>query len=224
MGYSEETKETTEDIQPQNFKQEAQFKINYQETSDFFKDLGENVELLEQAFRMFDIDGSGIISRNEFRNVVRSLGHNPSEDQINLLMAKVDVDGNGMIDSKELLNFMKSHFGVWDPKGDLLPVFQMLAEADPNESIASSISSASSCSEDPTNGFVRGEAIKCLISNYHSPDFEGEELEELLMRFSDDEQYDFETFIKAIAGPESAENYCKDKLILDSSLSYSPGM
>lgn len=212
--YSEEDNTTNTDVKPQ-------YRMKYDETSDFFKDLGENIELLEQAFRMFDIDGSGIISRKEFRNVVRSLGHNPSEEQINLLMAKVDVDGNGVIDSKELLNFMKSHFGVWDPKGDLLPVFQMLAEPDQN---ASSTSSGSSCSEDATNGFVRGEAIRSLIYDHHSPDFEGEELDELLSRFSDDEQYDFETFIKAIAGPESTENYHKDNIILDSSLSYSPGI
>lgn len=214
--YSDKNKETNTDVN-------SQYKMHYDETSDFFKDLGENIELLDQAFRMFDIDGSGIISRKEFRNVVRSLGHNPSEEQINLLMAKVDVDGNGMIDSKELLNFMTSHFGVWDPKGDLLPVFQMLAEPDPNASITSK-SSDSSSSEDPTNGFVKGEAIRCLIYDHHSPDFEDEELEELLNRFSDDELYDFETFVKAIAGPESTENYYKDKVILDSSLSYSPGI
>merc|ERR1719242_1966074 len=177
---------------------------NNEETSDFFKDLGENVDLLEQAFRMFDKDGSGIISRAEFRNVVRSLGHNPSEEQINLLMARVDIDGNGVVDCRELLNFMKGHFGAWDPKGDLLPVFQMLAEPDPNESRSSDNTKASdntksSCSsEDATSGIVKGEVVKNLISKYHSADFEGEELAELLERFNDEDYYDFDSFVERI--------------------------
>lgn len=197
---------------------------NCDDKIDFFKDLGENMELLEQAFNMFDADGSGTISRNEFRNVVRSLGHNPSEEQINLLMAKVDADGNGNVDSKELLDFMKSQFGVWDPEGDLLPVFQMLSEPDPNQSISSTSSGQSSGSEEAKNGTVKGKTVKNMISDYHSADFKGKELDELLSAFDDDGDYDFNTFIRTIAGEQPPDEYCKNKFILDSSLSYSPGM
>lgn len=45
--------------------------------------------MLEEAFREFDTDQSGDICQKELRNILRSLGHNPSEGEVNELMAKV---------------------------------------------------------------------------------------------------------------------------------------
>ena len=45
------------------------------------------------AFRVFDKDGSGSISSSELGTVMRSLGQNPSESELQDLVEEVDADG-----------------------------------------------------------------------------------------------------------------------------------
>ena len=47
-----------------------------------------------EAFNIFDRDGSGTITSKELAIAMRSLGQNPSEDQLEKIMQEVDVDGN----------------------------------------------------------------------------------------------------------------------------------
>ena len=42
---------------------------------------------------MFDKDGDGAISASELTTVMRSLGMNPTENEIVEIMAELDVDG-----------------------------------------------------------------------------------------------------------------------------------
>ena len=44
---------------------------------------------LEEAFHLFDIDQSGCISLTELRDVLKSLGYNPTEKEIVQIMAQV---------------------------------------------------------------------------------------------------------------------------------------
>ena len=46
-----------------------------------------------EAFNLFDRDGSGTITSKELAIAMRSLGQNPSEDQLEAIMKEVDVDG-----------------------------------------------------------------------------------------------------------------------------------
>ena len=46
-----------------------------------------------EAFNWFDRDGSGAISSNELDLALRSLGQNPSEDELEAIMKEVDIDG-----------------------------------------------------------------------------------------------------------------------------------
>ena len=48
---------------------------------------------LKEAFSMFDKDGDGAISANELTTVMRSLGMNPTENEIVEIMAELDIDG-----------------------------------------------------------------------------------------------------------------------------------
>ncbi|XP_019165003.1 PREDICTED: calmodulin-like protein 9 [Ipomoea nil] len=58
------------------------------------------------AFSLFDKDGDGCISRKELGTMMRSLGENPTEADLQDMMNEADVDGNGTIEFSEFLSFM----------------------------------------------------------------------------------------------------------------------
>jgi hypothetical protein len=52
------------------------------------------------AFAVFDKDGSGSISADELRQVMKSLGENLTDREIDEMIAEADKDRNGTIDCK----------------------------------------------------------------------------------------------------------------------------
>ena len=59
---------------------------------NFFSSCLFSIELRE-AFSLFDKDGGGSISSSELAAVMRSLGQNPTEDELKEMIADVDEDG-----------------------------------------------------------------------------------------------------------------------------------
>lgn len=59
-----------------------------------------DAELLA-AFRVFDTDNSGTISADELRAMLKSLGDNMSEKEINDLVREADTDGDNQISFEE---------------------------------------------------------------------------------------------------------------------------
>ncbi|KAK4161779.1 hypothetical protein QBC43DRAFT_268072 [Cladorrhinum sp. PSN259] len=62
---------------------------------------------LVNAFKVFDKDGSGTISSEELRNVLKSLGENLSDAELDEMVKLADKDGNGEIDYQEFAHIMK---------------------------------------------------------------------------------------------------------------------
>jgi len=66
----------------------------------------EQVSEFREAFSLFDKDGDGQITTKELGTVMRSLGQNPSESELQDMINEVDADNNGTIDFPEFLTMM----------------------------------------------------------------------------------------------------------------------
>lgn len=70
----------------------------------------------KEAFCIFDKDGDGTISAKELGVVMRSLGQNPTEKELQELINGADDDASGTIDFQEFLNLMANKLKVYAPK------------------------------------------------------------------------------------------------------------
>lgn len=60
-------------------------------------------DVLTEMFRQADTDGSGMLSRSEFRNALKSTKLGLTRREINVLLAEVDTDADGQISYEEFL-------------------------------------------------------------------------------------------------------------------------
>ena len=66
----------------------------------------EQISEFKEAFSMFDKNKDGTITAKELLKVMRSLGQNPTEAELQNMINDVDIDGSGNIDFKEFLIMM----------------------------------------------------------------------------------------------------------------------
>ena len=91
----------------------------------------DQVAEFKEVFSLFDRDQDGSITSKELETVMRSLGQNPTEHELQDLINDVDSDQDGSIDFNEFLAMMskklketdfdeeiKEAFKVFDKNGD----------------------------------------------------------------------------------------------------------
>mmetsp|Transcript_44682 Transcript_44682/g.100869 ORF Transcript_44682/g.100869 Transcript_44682/m.100869 type:complete len:174 (+) Transcript_44682:193-714(+) len=79
----------------------------------------------QEAFRLFDLDGDGAITMTELGDVLRSMGQNPSQEQLGVFFRNVDKNNNGMVDFPEFLTLMAEITQARDPEAEILEAFKM---------------------------------------------------------------------------------------------------
>ncbi len=78
------------------------------------------------AFELFDKDKDGTITAKELANVMKSLNQDPSEQELNEMIAEVDIDGNGHIDFEEFVNLMNRRSKETDAEEEVINAFKVL--------------------------------------------------------------------------------------------------
>ena len=71
------------------------------------------------------IDGDGTITTKELGTVMRSLGQNPTEAELQDMINEVDADGNGTIDFPEFLTMMARKMRDTDSEEEIKEAFKV---------------------------------------------------------------------------------------------------
>lgn len=85
----------------------------------------EQVAEFREAFNLFDKDGDGSITTMELGTVMRSLGQNPTEGELQDMINEVDYDESGTIDFDEFLQMMARKMRDTDTTEELKEAFKV---------------------------------------------------------------------------------------------------
>ncbi|GFR41102.1 hypothetical protein Agub_g1747 [Astrephomene gubernaculifera] len=85
----------------------------------------EKLQEYKEAFSLFDKDGNGRITTNELGTVMRSLGQNPTQADLEQMIREVDKDGSGTVEFQEFVLLMQRQQAVPDQEESLREAFKM---------------------------------------------------------------------------------------------------
>ena len=85
----------------------------------------EQLESFKETFMMFDKDGDGTVSTKELGAVMRSLGNNPTQEELEELIDDADRDGSGSVDFREFVELMIKREAEKETIDDLKQVFRV---------------------------------------------------------------------------------------------------
>ena len=85
----------------------------------------QQIQEYKEAFSVFDRDGNGVINTDELESVLKSLGQNPTSEEVNDMIKDVDIDGNGTIDWNEFLALMSRHLKDEDGELEIWETFEV---------------------------------------------------------------------------------------------------
>ncbi|KAH0706190.1 hypothetical protein KY285_010474 [Solanum tuberosum] len=133
----------------------------------------------EPDFREGEIFSTGCITTKELGTVMRSLGQNPTEAELQDMINEVDADGNGTIDFPEFLNLMARKIKDTDFEEELKEAFRVF--------------------DKDRNGFISAAELPHVMTNLGEK-LTDEEVDEII-READvdcDGQINYDEFVKVM--------------------------
>jgi len=94
----------------------------------------EQIAEFKEAFSLFDKDGDGTIDADELGTVLRSLGNQPTDEEVEDMIKEADEDGNGTIDFAEFIKMMPTQERDDNAEEEMLEAFRVF-DTDGNGSI-----------------------------------------------------------------------------------------
>ncbi|XP_021566046.1 calmodulin-like [Carlito syrichta] len=85
----------------------------------------EQIAEFKEAFLLFDKDGDYTITTKDLRTVMRSLGQNPTEAELQDMIKEVDANGNGTTDFPEVLTMMARKMKDTDSEEEIREAFRV---------------------------------------------------------------------------------------------------
>ena len=79
---------------------------------------------LKEAFSLFDRDGDGTITIKELQVVMRSIGQNPTEEEVMAMINEVDSDNDGEVDFREFMELMAKKMKEGEMDEELVEAFK----------------------------------------------------------------------------------------------------
>ncbi|CAL9231091.1 unnamed protein product [Arabidopsis halleri] len=148
----------------------------------------DQISEFKEAFSLFDKDGDGILYLNlvtgcittkELGTVMRSLGQNPTEAELQDMINEVDADGNGTIDFPEFLNLMARKMKDTDSEEELKEAFRVF--------------------DKDQNGFISAAELRHVMTNLGEK-LSDEEVDEMIREadVDGDGQINYEEFVKVM--------------------------
>ena len=131
----------------------------------------------KEAFSLFDKDGDGTITTEELGTVMRSLGQNPSEAELQDMINEGDADGDGTIDFPEFLAMMALKVKDTDAEQEIRAAFRVF--------------------DKDGNGFISAEELMHVMNNLGEK-LTDEEVGEMIREadVDGDGQVNYEEFVK----------------------------
>ena len=129
----------------------------------------EQIAKVKNTFSLYDKDGNGTITTKELGTVMRSLGQNPTEAELQGMIN--DKDGNGKIDFPEFLTIMARKM---------------------NEFIDKDLKEAFHAFDSDGKGFISADELRLVLTDEEVDEMLGE------VDCDGDRRVDFEEFVKII--------------------------
>ncbi|XP_052057983.1 neo-calmodulin-like [Mytilus californianus] len=79
----------------------------------------EEIKEFHKTYSMFDYDENGTISTNQLGTVMRALGLNPSNGEVQDIINEIDAEGNGVIEFPEFLTVMSRKINEIDNEDEI---------------------------------------------------------------------------------------------------------